>query len=138
MTHGRDQLTQSWPKVFPDTSPAGLLAGKTIAVLTHGFVQPGVSVPLLGLWEFAIGLGLLTGRALRLTLAVLLMQMVGTLTPLILFPSEVFTWAPFVPTMEGQYIIKNLVLLSAAIVIGATVRGGALVSDPGIAELSKD
>jgi hypothetical protein len=31
---------------------------------------------------------------------------------------------------EGQYILKNLVLISAAIVIGATVRGGQLVADP--------
>jgi hypothetical protein len=41
----------------------------------------------------------------------------------------VFTRAPYAPTLEGQYIIKNLVLIAAGIVIGATVRGGGLVSD---------
>jgi hypothetical protein len=46
------------------------------------------------------------------------------------FPLEVFRSFPKVPTLEGQYIIKNVVFLSAAIVIGATVRGGQLVADP--------
>ena len=117
-------------KVFPGMSPAEALAGKTIAVLTHGVVPPAISIPLLGLWEFAIGCGLLTGRALRLTLVMLFVQMAGTVTPLMLFPSEIFVWEPFVPTMEGQYIIKNLVLISGAIVIGATVRGGRLSAEP--------
>jgi hypothetical protein len=49
---------------------------------------------------------------------------------LFLFPREVFHRIPYAPTLEGQYIIKNLVLISAALVIGATVRGGALVADP--------
>jgi hypothetical protein len=56
--------------------------------------------------------------------------MAGTLTPLYFFPAEVFRSFPNVPTLEGQYILKNLVLLSAALVIGATVRGGQLVPDP--------
>jgi hypothetical protein len=47
-----------------------------------------------------------------------------------LFPDEVFLRFPYAPTMEGQYIIKNLVLVSAGLVIGATVRGGGLVADP--------
>ena len=49
--------------------------------------------------------------------------------PLVLFPGEVFTHIPYAPTLEGQYIIKNAVLISAAIVLGATVRGGRLVAD---------
>ncbi len=76
-------------------------------------------------------LGLLTGRFLRVTLALLFAQMLGTLTPLVLFPHEAFVRIPFLPTLEGQYIIKNLVLISAGVVVGATVRGGHLESDPG-------
>jgi hypothetical protein len=53
----------------------------------------------------------------------------GTLSPVVLFPNEVFLRAPFAPTLEGQYIIKNFVLISGALVLGATVRGGALVPD---------
>ena len=60
----------------------------------------------------------------------LYLQMLGTLTPIVLFPDEVFTRIPYVPTLEGQYIIKNLVLISAGIVVGATVRGGRIVPDP--------
>jgi hypothetical protein len=87
-------------------------------------------VPVLAAWECLIGIGLVTGLFLRLTLLLLAAQMLGTLTPLVLFPNEVFTHVPFAPTLEGQYIIKNAVLISAAIVIGATVRGGGLVAEP--------
>jgi hypothetical protein len=56
--------------------------------------------------------------------------MLGTLTPIALFPNEVFFRFPYAPTLEGQYIIKNLVLISAGIVVGATVRGGWIVPEP--------
>ena len=59
------------------------------------------------------------------------------ITPVFFFPHEVFAAFPYAPTLEGQYIIKNLVLVSAAIVIGATVRGGAVVDDPAIARMAK-
>jgi hypothetical protein len=59
--------------------------------------------------------------------------MLGTLTPLALFPADTWLVFPIAPTLEGQYIIKNVVLVSAALVIGSTVRGGAIVADPQIA-----
>jgi len=117
-------------KFFPGLSPAQDLAARTITVLSFGFVSPSISLPVLAAWECLIGLGLLTGRLMRLTLLLLAAQMAGTLTPLVLFPSEVFTRVPYAPTLEGQYIIKNAVLISAALVLGATVRGGGLVADP--------
>jgi hypothetical protein len=73
---------------------------------------------------------LVAGVHLRVALGLLFLQMAGTLTPLALFPALTFTRFPFAPTMEGQYILKNLVLISAAIVIGATMRGGKLVAQP--------
>jgi uncharacterized membrane protein YkgB len=57
------------------------------------------------------------------------MQMLGTLTPLILFPNETFIRIPYAPTLEGQYIIKNLVLISGGLAVGATVRGGRIVAE---------
>ena len=54
-----------------------------------------------------------------------------------LFPREVFTQIPFAPTLEGQYIFKNVVLVSAGIVIGATVRGGAVIADPKIIDMGR-
>jgi uncharacterized membrane protein YphA (DoxX/SURF4 family) len=116
-------------KFFPGLSPAQDLAARTIEALSFGSVQASVSVPLLATWECLIGLGLLFGIFMRATLLLLAVQMAGTLMPLVLFPNEVFTRIPYAPTLEGQYIIKNAVLISAAIVLGATVRGGRLVSE---------
>jgi uncharacterized membrane protein YkgB len=115
-------------KFFPGLSPAQDLAASTISLLSFGLVGPSLSIPILAAWECAIGLGLLHGGYLRSTLLLLWLQMLGTLTPLVLFPSETFTRFPYAPTLEGQYIIKNLVLISAAIVVGATARGGRLMS----------
>ena len=117
-------------KLFPGLSPAQELAARTIERLTSGLVPGSVSVPVLAAWECAIGLGLVAGVGMRGVLLLLFLQMIGTLAPLFLFPREVFHRIPYAPTLEGQYIIKNLVLISAALVIGATVRGGALVADP--------
>jgi len=117
-------------KLFPGLSPAQELAARTIERLTFGLVPGSVSVPVLAAWECAIGLGLIMGVWMRGVLLLLFLQMIGTLAPLFLFPREVFHRIPYAPTLEGQYIIKNLVLISAALVIGATVRGGALVADP--------
>jgi uncharacterized membrane protein YkgB len=117
-------------KLVPGWSPAAELAGRTIERLTLGVVTPGVGVPILAAWESLIGVGLLTGRFLRLTLLLLFVQMPGTMMPLFLFPAETFIAFPYAPTLEGQYIIKNVVLISAAIVVGATVRGGQLSAHP--------
>jgi hypothetical protein len=54
----------------------------------------------------------------------------GTFLPLFFFPHETFTSSIFIPTLLGQYIIKNIVLMSGGIVIGATVKGGRLTSKP--------
>jgi uncharacterized membrane protein YkgB len=117
-------------KLLPGLSPAETLAGKTIEVLTLGLVSSSTAVPILGIWESLIGLGLLTGIWMRATLLLLFVQMLGTLTPLVLFPSETFDRFPYAPTLEGQYIIKNAVLIAGAVVLGATVRGGALTPEP--------
>ena len=125
-------------KFFPDLSPAETLATRTIEKLTFGVLAPQVSIIILAIWESLIGLGLIFGVFMRATLLLLFVQMVGTTTPVLLFPQEVFTVFPYALTLEGQYIVKNLVLISAAIVIGATVRGGALVADPEIARQALD
>jgi uncharacterized membrane protein YkgB len=122
-------------KFFPGLSPATELATRTIETLTFGRLPSSVSINILAAWETLIGIGLLTGIAMRATLALLFVQMLGTITPIFLFPELVFTKVPYAPTLEGQYIIKNLVLVSAAIVIGATVRGGGLVASPVVARL---
>ena len=116
-------------KFFPNLSPAEDLAARTIERLTFGAVQPAVSLPVLAAWESLIGIGLIVNRWMRGVLLLLAVQMAGTFTPLLLFPNETWTVFPIAPTLEGQYIIKNIVLIGAAMVVGATVRGGRLVPE---------
>ncbi len=98
-------------------SPAADLVAKTVY-----WFPPEVFVPILGWWEVAIGVGLLFRPLIRVALGLLFLQMPGTMLPLVLLPAVCFTQVPYAPTLEGQYIIKNLVLISAAIVVGGTVR----------------
>jgi uncharacterized membrane protein YkgB len=111
-------------KLVPGLSPAEDLVRATVPFL------PGhLFLPFLGVWEIAIGLGFLTGRALRFTILLLFLQMPGTLAPMVLLPERVFSMFPAGLTLEGQYIVKNTVLIAAALVIGATVRGARLVEE---------
>jgi uncharacterized membrane protein YkgB len=124
-------------KFFPGLSPAQDLAARTIDKLTFGLVQPNVAIPVLATWECLIGLGLLTGLFMRATLLLLFAQMLGTILPLFFFPTETFTQFPYAPTLEGQYIIKNVVLVAAALTVGATVRGGKVIADPEVIRVAE-
>ena len=117
-------------KFFPNLSPAEELAGNTLSILSLGLFQPVHSLPTLALCETAIGIGLIFGRPLRLVLTLLFFHMIGTMTPLFICPAEMFSQGIFGLTLEGQYVIKNLVLASAALVLGSTIRGGRLVASP--------
>jgi uncharacterized membrane protein YphA (DoxX/SURF4 family) len=108
-------------KLVPGLSPAEDLVRATVPFL------PGeLFVPFLGVWEVAIGIGFVTGRALRFTILLLFLQMPGTLSPVFLLTERVFTDFPFGLTRAGQYIVNNLVLITPALVIGATVRGAGI------------
>ena len=80
-------------------------------------------VNIIGWWEVAIGVCFLFKKTLRAAIALLTMQMVGTFLPLFILPDVTFQAGliPYAPTLEGQYIIKNLMIISAALVIGGTV-----------------
>jgi uncharacterized membrane protein YphA (DoxX/SURF4 family) len=111
-------------KFFEGLSPAEDLVRNTVY-----FIDPDIFIPILAAWESLIGIGLITGKFLRLTLLLLFLQMPGTALPMIILPEKVWTVFPYGLTLEGQYIIKNLVLIGAGLVIGATVRGGGILSD---------
>jgi uncharacterized membrane protein YphA (DoxX/SURF4 family) len=111
-------------KFFPDLSPAEVLARRTLDTLTLGYLSPQLTLPLLALWESAIGVGLLLGVYPFITLALLFLHMGGTFTPLFLFPKDVFAHIPYAPTFEAQYILKNLVFISAGCVLAASRLGG--------------
>ncbi|HTN68443.1 MAG TPA: DoxX family membrane protein [Dysgonamonadaceae bacterium] len=109
-------------KFFPGVSAAQDLAVNTIKVLTFDLVPKWIIINGLALWEVLIGIGLISGKFMRETLLLLFLQMIGTFTPIFLFPSEVFTQIPYAPTLEGQYIIKNIIIVSAGIVLGGALR----------------
>ncbi len=116
-------------KFFEGLSPAEKLATQTIDILTFGLIGPNLVRYGLATWEVMIGIGLIFNFYLRETLLLMFAQMLGTLTPIFLLPDQVFTQFPYGLTLEGQYIIKNLVVISSGLVIGATVRGGRMISE---------
>lgn len=105
-------------KFFPGVSPAEALAIKTISKLSFNLLPDYIIINNLAICEVVIGSFLLVGKFIRLTLLLLFIHMVGTFMPIFLFPKEVFTHFPYALTLEGQYIVKNLVFITAGIVIG--------------------
>ncbi|MBI3996417.1 MAG: hypothetical protein HY352_02035 [Candidatus Omnitrophica bacterium] len=84
---------------------------------------PDVFVPFLGVWEILVGAGLLFRVALRLTLLLFWLQMAGTFLVLVLRPDIAFQYGnPLLLTTEGEFVIKNLVLIAAGLVVGSTVH----------------
>jgi len=83
-------------------------------------------VGIIGWWEVAIGICFMFRKTIRVAIALLFLQMVGTFMPLVLLPEVTFQAGkiPWGPTLEGQYIIKNLMIISAALVVGGTLRRG--------------
>ncbi len=122
-------------KFFPGVSTAEKIASDTVLWLSRGNMPADLSMPVLGTWECLIGLGLLLRKWMTFTLVLLYCQMMGTLLPLIIFRDQTWTQYLFVPTLLGQYIIKNAVLISAAMVLGATIRGGGLSAHPMVTRL---
>ncbi|SIR62993.1 Uncharacterized membrane protein YkgB [Natronorubrum daqingense] len=103
-------------KIF-EVSPAGDLVAATVYL-----VPADLFVPILGVWEVLIGLCLLYRPLIRVGLFLLFFQLPGTFLPIVLLPDVVFVSFPYALTVEGQYIVKNLVIIGAALVIGSTVR----------------
>ncbi|MCX6994638.1 MAG: hypothetical protein NTY13_02220 [Chlamydiae bacterium] len=95
-------------------SPAVEVITKTIY-----WFDPDIFIPILGFWEMLIGICLLYTPLNRLGLFLLALQMPGTFLPLLLRPEICFISIPFNLTLEGQYIVKNLVLIGAAMVVGS-------------------
>ena len=100
-------------KVFGE-SPANDVITKTIY-----WFNPDIFIPILGIWEMTIGICLIVRAFIRVGFFLLALQMPGTFLPLVLLPEVCFQSIPFNLTLEGQYIVKNLVLIGAAIAVGA-------------------
>ncbi|MBL7723777.1 MAG: DoxX family protein [Chitinophagaceae bacterium] len=107
-------------KFFHGYSPAEDLAINTIHKLTAGLIPAQTSILLLAIWEVALGILLLTGLFIRKLLLFLLLHMFCTFTPMLFFPDLSFKVAPYGFTLVGQYIMKNIIIISAAWVLWQT------------------
>ena len=99
-------------------SPAQELVENTV----YWFDNKATFVKFLGWWEVAIGVTICFRPLIRISIFLLFLQMPGTFLPLVLLPEVCFTDFPYGLTLEGQYIVKHLIIISSALVIGGTVR----------------
>lgn len=114
---------------FGALKPLGMSPAAGLVAQTVVWISPDFFVPFLGYWEMIIGACLIFRPLIRVAIFLLAMQMVGTLMPLFMLPDVCFTRIPFGLTLEGQYIVKNLIIISSALVIGGTVRRPASAGD---------
>ncbi len=117
-------------KFFPGVSPAEGLATKTVDLLTFGLIPWRLGFIGIAFLECFIGVCLLAGRLMRVALWLLAVQLLGVLAPLVLLPRRLFSGPYHAPTLEGQYVLKDVILVAAGMVIVAgTLRGGHIVRD---------
>jgi len=115
-------------KFFPGVSPAESLAIATTDKLTLGLVGGHTALVVIAALECFIGVCMLAGRWMRVAIWLLALQFVGILSPLVLLPARLFGGPYHAPTLEGQYVLKDVILVAAGLVIAAAAfRGGRLV-----------
>ena len=108
---------------FGFLKPFGISPAQELVTNTVYWFDDKVSfVKFLGWWEVVIGITMCIKPLIRISIFLLFLQMPGTFLPLVLLPEICFTDFPFGLTLEGQYIIKNLIIISAGLVIGGTVN----------------
>jgi uncharacterized membrane protein YphA (DoxX/SURF4 family) len=104
-------------KFFPDLSPAELIASQTVMRMTFFALDAATALWWLAIMECTIGLCFLFNFGLRWLSVLYLFHQISTFMPLVVYPELTFKIAPFAPTLEGQYILKNLTFVA----IGWTV-----------------
>ncbi len=117
-------------KFFPGVSPIEALATRTTTLLSFGLVSGHAGMVLVAVLECAIGLSFVTGKFLRIGVWLLAFQMLGAMSPILLFPGELFAGPYHAPTLVAQYIIKDVVLVAAGMIIAATWTGARIVAKP--------
>jgi uncharacterized membrane protein YphA (DoxX/SURF4 family) len=117
-------------KFFSGVSPAEEISEQAMTEMTLGLIPADAGRLMVALLETTIGLSLLTGRYLRVGIALLALAMVGVMSPLVLFPDELFAGEYRAPTLEGQYVLKDIVLLAAANLVAIRARGAEIVLIP--------
>jgi putative oxidoreductase len=115
-------------KFFPNASPAQPLVERTIDTLTFGVISGQTALIITAIAESVIGITLVTGKFLRVGLLVLGASLVGIMSPLVLFYSDL---VPDTPTLEAQYVFKDIVLAAAGLVVAARALGASMVTNRG-------
>ncbi|MEW2071128.1 DUF417 family protein [Streptomyces sp. NPDC007346] len=111
-------------KLFPSASPAEQLAVDAATKMTLGLVPETVLLLSLAALETAIGIGLTVGRRLlRPALVAFFLHMGGVFSTLVLLPDAMWQAHSPAPTMEGQYVVKNVVLVAVCLVVAANEWG---------------
>ena len=110
---------------------AGVSAVGGLVAATVPFLDSATFVPVLGVVEIVIGLAFATGRLLRVVLPLFAAHMAGTFLVLISLPDVAFQGAnPLVLTAVGEFVVKNLVLLTAGLVVASGLKPlGARTAD---------
>ena len=111
---------------FGILKPLGLSAAEPLLKSTVAwlpFWSPDVWLIVIGWWEVVIGVTFLFKKTTKIAIGLLFLQMVGTFMPMVFLPEVVYQNGNtiYLPTMEGQYILKNLMIMSAALVIGGSM-----------------
>lgn len=117
-------------KFFPGISPIEDLATRTTTILTLGLLSGHSAMDFVAGLECIIGICFLTGRFLRVGVWLMAAQMIGAMSPLLIFPSELFPGPLHAPTLAAQYIIKDIILVAAGMVIASTWTGARIVAQP--------
>jgi putative oxidoreductase len=117
-------------KFFSGISPIESLATRTTTALTLGAFAGHNAMIFVAALECLIGLCFLSGMFLRVGVWLLAIQMLGAMSPLLLYPSELFPGPLHSPTLEAQYIIKDIILIAAGMVIASTWTGAKIVAVP--------
>ena len=130
-------------KYFPGLSPAQHMVLTVNRELTFGIMPDRITLMLFATFECVIGLSLITGVGLRVIIYPMAVWAVGILSPLVLMPAELFSGPDHTPTLEGQYVLKDVILLAATLVIAnATIRqrpqDGALLGRAASAPADQD
>lgn len=117
-------------KFFPGISPIEDLATRTTTVLTMRIFSGPRAMDFVAGLECVIGVCFLSGRFLRVGVWLMAVQMVGAMSPLLLFPGELFPGPMHAPTLSAQYILKDIILIAAGMVIASTWTGARIVAKP--------
>jgi len=116
-------------KFFPSLSPAEDIGIATAQMLSFNLLSPQAAIILLASFEIGVGILLLCNKCQKVAIILAVCHLVLTFSPFFLFPDQVFHVGSYGPSLLGQYIFKNIVLLSALFLLYPSKRDSILVTN---------